>query len=87
MCVSLRFSSGGSKVIREINIAEEGEPGDEASIRVLYSVQKSLLVECYALMASGRGKAGYVCVTFARCANINQPIRLRRTVRDTYIYI
>ena len=22
----------------------------------------SLLVECYALMASGRGKAGYVCV-------------------------
>ena len=29
---SLRFSSGGSKVIREINIAEEGEPGDEATV-------------------------------------------------------
>ena len=29
--LSLRFSSGGSKVIREINIAEEGEPGDEAT--------------------------------------------------------
>ena len=25
------FSSGGSKVIRKINIAEKGEPGDEAS--------------------------------------------------------
>ena len=30
--------------------------------RVLGNAWSVLLVECYALMASGRGKAGYVCV-------------------------